>query len=62
MAVKPWVVQGLVIVRGQTVLPGTVVSLDIGGELAGEYGGAGNLAPLPPGETGDTADHAALSN
>jgi hypothetical protein len=61
MAVKPWVVQTEVTVRGVNVIAGTVVSLDIGGELAAEYG-IGNLAPLPADQSGDDADHSGLSN
>jgi hypothetical protein len=62
VAVKPWVVQAEVTVRGVNVIAGTVVSLDIGGELATEYGGIGNLAPLPADQSGDDADHSGLSN
>jgi hypothetical protein len=62
MAVKPYVVLTGLTVRGQFVYGGTVVDLDINGELAAEYGGAGNLRALPADESGDDADHAGLSN
>jgi hypothetical protein len=43
------------------VRKGTVVSISPdNAAMITEYGGAGNLAPLPAGETGDDADHAAL--
>jgi hypothetical protein len=44
------------------VKAGTVVSVTPGSELETQYGGPSNLGPLPPGETGDDADHAALGN
>jgi hypothetical protein len=62
MAAMPWVVQAECTVRGVNVIAGTVVSLDINGELAAEYGGAGNLAPLPADQSGDAADHSGISN
>lgn len=62
MTLAPWVVKADVTVRGLNVIAGTVVELDINGELAAEYGGTGNLAPLPAVQSGDDADHAGLSN
>jgi len=62
MAVRPWVVQADCNVRGQFVRHGTIVDLDIAGELAAEYGGTGNLAPLAADETGDDADHSHLGD
>jgi len=62
MAIGPYVVQAACTVRGQFVRAGTVVDLDPAGELAAEYGGPGNLAPLPASETGDDADHAETGN
>ena len=61
MAVARWVVQADCTVRGQFVRHGTVVLLDIGGELATEDG-VGNLALLPSDQSGDDASHAGLSN
>jgi len=62
MTVRPYVVQSDVTVRGVYTRKGTVVDLDISGELAAEYGGNGNLEPLPATETGDDADHAELGD
>ena len=46
------------------VKAGTVVEIDMAAnpELVAFYGGSGNLAPMPPNQTGDDADHVALEN
>lgn len=42
---------------------GSVVSVDpANAEQIAQYGGSGNLGPLPSDETGDDANHAELGN
>jgi hypothetical protein len=61
MAVVPCVVQADCTVRGTFVRKGTLVSLDLAGTLAAEYG-TGNLQPLAATQSGDDADHVAEGN
>lgn len=45
------------------VRKGTLVSIDPGNAaLVAAYGGGGNLGTLPPGQSGDDADHATIGN
>jgi hypothetical protein len=63
MAIQPYVVKTDCTVRGEFVRHGTLVDLDLADTaLVGEYGGSGNLEPLPAGQTGDDADHGAVSD
>jgi hypothetical protein len=71
MAVKPWVVQSDYWAGGQPqgsegallIRKGTVVDIDpANNTLANFYGGWSNLAPLPPTQMGDDANHAALQD